>query len=149
MKIFTAFCLMLCCSFMTASQTRQLKGLVYLKSWAGEFPVNCARKQCRSIYELPEIKSQLIDLLGNSAYSRMIKDIEETTPIDLVDGYLIAHGWKKGESASNHYVMLVRLPTGTVTLAHAQPNNKVRWYGSEDIPRDIPTCLLENFSASK
>jgi hypothetical protein len=69
-------------------QTRPRGRLAHLKTYAGEIPVDYAKRPHQNLLGLPELKAPLLKLLGANGYHRLVDDFEVQSPIEILSSEL-------------------------------------------------------------
>lgn len=132
--------------FCAPVQPQTKSKLAHLKSWANEYPIDATSEPRRDIFALPEVRAPLARLLGRQGFSNMVAAFDRVSPSDLVNGYLLLHGWTNTRAQPETYLVIINLESGEMRVAH-QRGSSVKWYGGA-APSDLPSCLVSDFTAS-
>ena len=86
----SALLLMALLGFASVSSAQSKYG--HLKTWANEYPLKLWTKPKVNFFALPEIRQPLLNILGTQNFQRLMADLGQVTPINVIDGYLIIQG---------------------------------------------------------
>lgn len=137
-KLVFTLSFLVCFSISVQAQSGNLN---HLKSWAATTPLDFTVRPKRNLYALPELKTKLLDLLGRERYARLVSWSERVTPIDVIDGYLIAKGFSVSGNGGR-FIVAIRLYDGAFDVIFwpddDSPPERYRTKGAI-----APKCALE------
>jgi hypothetical protein len=113
-----------------------------LTSWIGRTPLIPNSKPRRGIYTSPELRGKLTTLLGRKYYRRLVYDYHVMSPIESIDGYLVAQMCKQHACPSGASFMAVNLTKGDIHVAFWR-SGYVEWFHTTGKAKDIPNDVLQ------
>jgi hypothetical protein len=131
------FCVaMLICSSSVHSQSGNLG------RWIGRTPLIPRSKPRRGIYTSPELRGKLTTLLGRKYYRRLVYDYYVMSPIESIDGYLVAQMCKQHACPSGASFMAVNLMKGDIHVAFWR-SGYIEWFHTTGKAKDLPNDVLQ------
>lgn len=132
-KLLLTVFLLMACAGSILGQNRPIN----LDTWVGKTPLIPGSKPRQGIYTSPELRPRLIALLGRKYYRRLVYDYYVMSPMEIVDGYLIAEMCKQHACPSSASFMAVNLTHGDIHVAFWR-SGYVEWFHTRGKATDLP-----------
>jgi hypothetical protein len=126
---------LLICSTPVESQSSNLA------KWIGKTPLVVNSKPRRGIYTSPELRGKLTRLLGRKYYRRLVYDYYVMSPIESIDGYLVAQMCEQHACPSGASFMTVNLTKGDIHVAFWR-SGYIEWFHTTGTAKDLPNNVL-------
>jgi hypothetical protein len=131
----------LCIALLICSSSAQSQG-GNLAKWIGRTPLIPKSKPRRGIYTSPELRGKLTTLLGRKQYRRLVYDYYVMSPIESIDGYLVAQMCKQHACPSGASFMAVNLTKGDIHVAFWR-SGYIEWFHTTGKAKDLPDDVLQ------
>ena|ERR1044071_3169063 len=117
-----------------------------LTNWIGKYPTD--RKE--SFLKLPAIQSRLRDLLSEEDLKHLTTELSVETPIENINGYLIAKVCQEHCSPCDNAMLALNLKNGAIHVGfykHETHREIIRWFcsQSEDQSDDLSKEIQDEF----
>jgi hypothetical protein len=113
-----------------------------LANWIGKTPLIPKSKPRRGIYTSPQLRGRLTTLLGQDHYRRLVYDYYVMSPIESIDGYLVAQMCKQHACPSGASFMAVNLTKGDIHVAFWR-SGYIEWFHTTGKAKDLPDDVLQ------
>ena len=133
--------LVLCLALLICASSVQSQGSS-LANWIGRTPLIPNSKPRRGIYTSPELRGKLTTLLGRKYYRRLVYDYYVMSPIESIDGYLVAQMCKQNACPSGASLMAVNLTKGDIHVAFWQSGH-IEWFHTTGKTKDLPNGVFQ------
>ena len=112
-----------------------------LSDWIGKTPLVPKVNPRRGIYTSPELRPRLIALLGRKYYRRLVYAYYVMSPIESIDGYLVAQMCRQHFCPRDASFMAVNLTNRDIHVAFWHYGT-IEWFHTTGKANDLPDKVL-------
>jgi hypothetical protein len=129
-----------------------------LGSWAGKYPTDETHRPPHHFFQLPGIRRPLLKLLSRRDFNRLTGDYKVESPIELVDGYLVATMCLPHLCDTEHALFAANLHDGSMYVGFYQleipdysslevdhSKGETRWFSTRGDWKNLPRAVLDRF----
>lgn len=149
MRALKLFCLCLSLLLLGTSPARadEAGDWQQLDGWLGKYPVDAEGKRIIRLIDQAPLRQMLGTLLPSSDRRRLATVLMVTSPVERLDGMLLAHQCRPHDCPNEHAMLVIDTTKREVWVGFFMRRGKVvstRWYGTSAVEQ-LPRSVLEKF----
>ena len=152
--VFVIVSLLLCLSNTAGAQDK----LDSLRSWIGKYPTDETHRPPRHFFQFPEIRRPLLKLLSRRDFNRLTGNYKVESPIELVDGYLVATMCLPHVCDAEHALFAANLHDGSMYVGFYRldiseynsvvvddSKGEITWFSTRGDWKNLPRAVVGRF----